>query len=138
MGADFTVNYKARSDWAAALLEQTGQRGADVVVETGGGATLTQSITAAAPNARVGMIGSLSGGFAGEINIGATIGKNLVMKGMVVGSRRMFEDLLRAAAIANLTPLIDRMFPFAEAPAAYDYLKAGEHLGKVMIKVGDG
>ena len=136
LGADFTVNYKTRPDWAAALLEQTGQRGADIIIETGGGATLTQSIAAAAPNARIGMIGSLSGGFAGEINIGATIGKNLVMKGMVVGSRRMFEDLLRAAATADLTPLIDRVFPFAEAPAAYEYLKAGEHLGKIMIKVG--
>jgi NADPH:quinone reductase-like Zn-dependent oxidoreductase len=138
MGADFTINYKTRPDWAAALLEQTGQRGGDIIVETGGGATLTQSIAAAAPNARIGMIGSLSGGFVGDINIGATIGKNLVLKGMVVGNRRMFEDLLRAAATSNLTPLIDRVFPFVEAPAAYEYLKAGEHLGKVMITVGDG
>jgi NADPH:quinone reductase-like Zn-dependent oxidoreductase len=135
MGADFTVHYKKRPDWAAALLEQTGQRGADIIVETGGGATLIQSIAAAAPNARIGMIGSLSGGFSGDINIGAAIGKNLVLKGMVVGSRRMFEDMLKAYAISNLTPLIDRVFPFAEAPAAYEYLKAGEHLGKIMIKL---
>ena len=135
MGADFTVNYKTRPDWAAALLEQTGQRGADIIVETGGGATLTQSIAAAAPNARIGMIGSLSGSFGAEINIGAAIGKNLVMKGMVVGSRRMFEDLLRAAATADLTPLIDKVFPFDQAPAAYEHLKGAEHLGKVMVSV---
>jgi NADPH:quinone reductase-like Zn-dependent oxidoreductase len=135
LGADFTVNYRSRPDWAAALLEQTGSRGADIVVETGGGATLTQSIAAAAPNARVGLIGSLSGGFGGEINIGSIIGKNLVMKGMVVGSRRMFEDLLRAAAAFDLTTPIDRVFAFDEAPDAYAYLKGGEHLGKIMIRM---
>jgi NADPH:quinone reductase-like Zn-dependent oxidoreductase len=135
LGADFTINYKTRPDWAAALLEQTGQRGADIIVETGGGATLTQSIAAAAPNARIGLIGSLSGSFSGDINIGAAIGKNLVMKGMVVGSRRMFEDLLRAAAIFGMKPPIDRIFAFDDAPAAYDYLKGGEHIGKVMIKL---
>jgi NADPH:quinone reductase-like Zn-dependent oxidoreductase len=135
MGADFTVNYQSRPDWAAALLEQTGQRGADIIVETGGGATLTQSIAAAAPNGRIGLIGSLSGGFAGDINIGAAIGKNLVLKGMVVGSRRMFEDLLRAAAASNMAPLIDRVFPFGDASSAYEHLKTGEHLGKILIKL---
>jgi len=134
LGADFTVNYKSRPDWAAALLEQTGQRGADIVVETGGGLTLTQSITAAAPNGRIGLIGSLSGSFGGDIpNFASIIGKNLTLQGIAVGSRRMLESLTRAAAISGLTPPIDRVFTFDDAPAAYAYLKAGEHLGKVMI-----
>jgi NADPH:quinone reductase-like Zn-dependent oxidoreductase len=139
LGADFTVNYRTRPDWAAALLEQTGQRGADIVVETGGGATLSQSIIAAGANARIGLIGSLSGSFGGEIpNFASIIGKNLVLRGMVVGSRKMLDDLVKAAVGAELTPPIDRVFAFDAAADAYAYLATGAHLGKVMIEVGAG
>jgi NADPH:quinone reductase-like Zn-dependent oxidoreductase len=134
MGADFAVNYRTRPDWGAALLEATGGRGADIILETGGGATLSQSIIAAAPNARIILIGSLSGGFAGDIpNFASMIGKNLVMKGIAAGSRRMLEDLVRAAEADALTPRIDRAFAFADAPAAYAYLQSGAHMGKILI-----
>jgi NADPH:quinone reductase-like Zn-dependent oxidoreductase len=134
MGADFTVNYRSRPDWGAALLEATGGRGADIVLETGGGATLSQSILAAAPNARIVLIGSLSGGFAGDIpNFASMIGKNLIMKGIAAGNRRMLEELVRAAEAEALTPLIDRTFAFADAPGAYAYLQSGAHMGKILV-----
>jgi NADPH:quinone reductase-like Zn-dependent oxidoreductase len=134
MGADFAVNYRTRPDWGAALLEATGGRGADIILETGGGATLSQSIIAAAPNGRIVLIGSLSGGFAGDIpNFASMIGKNLVMKGIAAGSRRMLEDLVRAAEADAMTPRIDRSFAFADAPAAYAYLQSGAHMGKILI-----
>ena len=137
LGADFTVNYARRQDWAAALKEETGGRGADIVVETGGGATLPQSIDAAGPNAKIGLIGSLSGGFVGEIpNFSSMIGKNLVMRGIAAGSRAMLADLVTAAAAHELTPPIDKVFAFEDAPAAYAHLASGAHFGKVMIKVG--
>jgi NADPH:quinone reductase-like Zn-dependent oxidoreductase len=136
MGADYGVNYGARPDWAAALLETTGGRGPDIIVETGGGATLTQSIAAAAPNGRIVLIGSLSGGFAAEIpNLASMIGKNLTLKGIAAGNRRMLEDLIRAAEVEGLTPRIDAVFPFDEAPAAYARLQSGGHRGKIMIDV---
>ena len=134
MGADFTVNYRDRPDWGAALMEATGGRGADIILETGGGATMSQSIIAAAPNARIVLIGSLSGGFAGEIpNFASMIGKNLIMKGIAAGSRRMLEELVRAAGAEGLRPRIDRTFAFADAPAAYAYLQLGAHMGKILV-----
>jgi NADPH:quinone reductase-like Zn-dependent oxidoreductase len=137
LGADYTVNYRTRPDWAAALAEATGGRGADIVVETGGGATLTHSITAAAPNGRIVLIGALSGSFGGDLpNFASMIGKNLTMRGIAAGSRRMLDDLIKAAETSALRPNIDRTFAFADAPAAYAYLEGGAHLGKVMIKVG--
>jgi NADPH:quinone reductase-like Zn-dependent oxidoreductase len=136
MGADYAVNYRSRPDWGAGLLEATGGRGADIILETGGGATMSQSIVAAAPNARIVSIGSLSGGFAGAIpNFASLIGKNLTIRGIAAGSRRMLEDLVRAAEATALTPRIDRAFAFAEAPAAYAYLQSGAHMGKILIDV---
>jgi NADPH:quinone reductase-like Zn-dependent oxidoreductase len=136
LGADFTVNYAKTPDWARALLEATGGRGADIVVETGGGLTLSQSLAAAAANGRIVSIGSLSGGFAVELpNFAAMIGKNLVLKGIAAGNRRMLADLIRAVAAADLRPVIDRVFPFEEAALAYAHLLGGAHMGKVMIEV---
>jgi NADPH:quinone reductase-like Zn-dependent oxidoreductase len=137
LGADYTVNYKTRPDWAAALAEVTGGRGADIIVETGGGATLTHSITAAAPNGRIALIGALSGSFGGDLpNFASMIGKNLTMRGIAAGSRRMLDELVKAADASALRPRIDKTFAFADAPAAYAYLEGGEHLGKVLIRVG--
>jgi NADPH:quinone reductase-like Zn-dependent oxidoreductase len=137
LGADVTINYAKRPDWAAAMLEETGGQGADIVVETGGGATLSQSVAAAAPNARIAIIGSLSGSFGGDIpNFASLIGKNIILKGIAAGNRRMLADLVRAAAQNGLTPPIDKVFAFADAPAAYAYLQSGAHLGKVMVEVG--
>ena len=47
----------------------------------------------------------------------------------------MLADLVRAIAVNGIEPVIDRTFAFADAPAAYAYLKSGAHLGKVMITV---
>ena len=63
------------------------------------------------------------------------IGKNLTLRGIAEGSRAMLASLVRAAAANGLTPVIDKVFPFDQAADAYAYLKSGEHLGKVMIKM---
>jgi NADPH:quinone reductase-like Zn-dependent oxidoreductase len=45
----------------------------------------------------------------------------------------MFEAMNRAIAIHKLKPVVDRTFPFPEAPAAYCYQQSGAHFGKVVI-----
>jgi NADPH:quinone reductase-like Zn-dependent oxidoreductase len=59
------------------------------------------------------------------------------MQGIYVGSREMFETMNRAIAQASLRPVIDRVFPFAEAPEAYRYLQSAAHTGKVVIAMDD-
>lgn len=134
LGADFTVNYRTTPDWGAAVMAQTG--GADIVVETGGFATLPQSIAAAAVNGRIAIIGALGGPpEQGLPNFSSIIGKNLTLRGIAEGSRAMLAGLIESAAANGLIPVIDREFAFGEAAAAYAYLKSGEHLGKVMIRI---
>ena len=116
--------------WGRTVAEKTG--GADLIIETGGAATLAQSIEAAAFNARIALIGML-GGVGIESDPLALIWKNLHLKGILVGSRRSLEEMTKAVAQNGLRPVIDRRFPFAEAPAAYRHLAAGAHVGKVVI-----
>lgn len=135
LGADITINYATNKDWAATVAAAGG---ADVIVETGGLATLSQSIAAAAPNARVALIGAL-GTVSGDVlpNFGSILGKNLTLKGITEGSRAMLADLVAAVEVNGMRPVIDRRFTFDQAAEAYAYLKTGAHIGKVMITLSD-
>lgn len=136
MGADITINYKTQPDWAAALLAANGGTGANIIIETGGLGTLSQSIAAAAPNASIVLIGAL--GASAQVNLpnfSGVIIKNLRLRGVTAGNRRMFRAFMAAAAANRLQPVIHRRFRFEEAPAAYTYLESGDHIGKIMIDV---
>ncbi len=95
--------------------------------------TLPQSLSCCAPNARVGLLGALGGRPDEPTDLSALIFGNIVLKGITSGSRKMFADLLRACDANSLRPKIDRIFPFEEAQAAYDYLAGARHIGKVVI-----
>jgi NADPH:quinone reductase-like Zn-dependent oxidoreductase len=61
--------------------------------------------------------------------------KNIRLQGIYVGSREMFEAMNRAITLNQMRPVIDRVFPFAEAQAAYRYMESGAHLGKIVIQL---
>ncbi|MGF7150390.1 NADPH:quinone reductase-like Zn-dependent oxidoreductase [Sphingomonas zeicaulis] len=136
LGADITINYRTTPDWEKAVLEATGGAGADVIVETGGQATLRRSIDAAANNARIIIIGGLAGAAnEGLPNFGTIIGKNLVLTGIAEGSRAMLARLLRAIETHNIQPVVDREFAFDDALEAYRHLATASHVGKVLVRV---
>lgn len=134
LGADITINYRKQPAWQDAVRAATNGRGVDIVVETVGVSTLTQSLACCAPNARVGLLGALGGPATGPSNLGALILNNIVLKGITSGSKRMLEDLLRAGAANGLKPKIDRVFRFDEAADAFAHLQSGEHIGKIVIR----
>jgi NADPH:quinone reductase-like Zn-dependent oxidoreductase len=49
----------------------------------------------------------------------------------------MFEQMNEAIAVNRMHPVVDRVFPFAEAADAYDYQGTGKHFGKVVIRIAD-
>ena len=131
LGAHEGVNYLSDPVWGETVRELTG--GADIIVETGGAATLDQSIAAAAYNARIGLIGVL-GGVGQKTNPLKVLSKAINLKGIEVGSRRSLVDMTRAIALNELEPVIDRRFAFADSPDAYRYLASGTHFGKIIIE----
>ncbi|MEM7688849.1 MAG: NAD(P)-dependent alcohol dehydrogenase [Pseudomonadota bacterium] len=139
MGADFTVNYKERPDWGAALLEATGGRGADVVVDTIGFAEFEQTLLATGVEGRIGTVGALSGSpqDVGNFAQGGILGKNITIKGITSGHRGMFEECLKVMAEHGVETLVDETFFFDNAKAAYAHLESGSHMGKVMVQVAE-
>ena len=79
------------------------------------------------------LIGVLSG--AAEINPMLIFSRRANVQGISVGSMQMFEAMNRAIATSGLTPIIDKIFSFDDAPAGYRYLQSAQHLGKVVIRV---
>jgi len=132
LGADITVNYRTTPAWSEAVRAAAG-RGVDIVVETVGMATLSQSLSCCAPNARVGLLGALGGRPDGPTELTGLMLNNTVLKGITSGSRRMLADMLRAVDANNVEPKIDKTFSFDDAPAAYDYLNQGGHVGKIVV-----
>jgi NADPH:quinone reductase-like Zn-dependent oxidoreductase len=133
LGADATINYKARSDWEKAVTELTDGRGADIVVEVGGVGTFEKSVAAARLGGTVALIGVLTG-VSGAVNTAAILRRHVKVQGIYVGSREMFEEMNRAIAASGLRPPIDRSFGFDDARAAYDHLASAAHTGKVVIQ----
>ncbi len=134
LGAAEVINYRTTPEWGKRALELTAFRGVDHIVEVGGAGTLENSFKAIRTGGSISLIGLLTG-FGGQFNPLLVLMKNVRFQGILVGSRDMFEAMNRAIATAQLRPVIDRTFPFAEAPAAYRHLESGAHFGKVCIRV---
>jgi threonine dehydrogenase-like Zn-dependent dehydrogenase len=60
--------------------------------------------------------------------------KNLGLKAISNGSRRMFEDLLAGLAAARISAVVDKVFAFEDAIAAFREMEASDHVGKVLIR----
>lgn len=134
LGAEHVVNYKTCPDWDAEIWRLTDKRGVDNIVEVGGAGTLERSINCLALGGHVALIGVLSGA-AGTSFPFPLVLKNARMDGIYVGSRTHFEDLNRTLAIHEISPVIHKEFPFAEAKQAYNFLANGSHIGKVVINL---
>jgi NADPH:quinone reductase-like Zn-dependent oxidoreductase len=134
MGAADGINYKATPEWGQRVRELTAGRGVDHVVEVGGAGTLGQSLRAVRLGGRISLIGVLSGA-TGQVNPLPVLMKNVRVQGIFVGSREMFEAMNRAITLHRIRPVVDRVFPFAEAPAAFRYLESQAHFGKIVIRM---
>jgi NADPH:quinone reductase-like Zn-dependent oxidoreductase len=132
MGADETINYKTTPEWDKRARELTGKQGVTHVLETGGAGTLPLSLRSAGYHAQVSIIGLISGAEQ-AIDIRQILGKNLRVQGITVGSRRMLQEVADAFASGGIHPVIDQTFPFDRAVDALRWLKAAEHLGKIVI-----
>lgn len=132
LGADETINYRATPDWEKEVFRLTGKAGADHVVEVGGQNTLGKSLSSLAMGGQVHIVGGVSG-FTSEISLFAILGRAAVVRGIRVGSREMFEAMNRAMTLHKTKPVVDKIFDFQDAPAAYQFLQDGKHFGKVVI-----
>jgi NADPH:quinone reductase-like Zn-dependent oxidoreductase len=131
--ADAKVDH-ARDDVVAAVKEATGGAGADIVVEHVGEATWQRSLQAARSGGRIAVCGATSGP-----NPPAALHriwwKQLTVLGSTMGTKADFEGVFELVKSGRVKPLVDEIFPLADARAAHERMEAGENLGKIVLSI---
>jgi len=135
LGATHTINYTRTPDWENEVLALTNNQGVDHILEVVGGPNLARSIKAIKPQGQITLIGIIEG-FDATIPLFTVMQKHAVIRGIIVGPRRALEDMLRKFDEVKLHPVIDTVYPFADARKAFDHLEQGA-FGKIVIRVRD-
>lgn len=137
LGADHVVNYRTTPDWDRAVMEVTGGRGVDHVVETTGAETLERSVRCAAVECQLALVGMLRLGASPAGINPAVLSGGITLRRIRVGSRTAHEAMIRAVELHRMRPLVDRTFPFEDVRAAYRYFEGTRQaMGKVVVSIG--
>ena len=125
------MNYRTHSEWGKLVHDWAGE-GVDHVVEVGGPGTLAQSINAVRIGGHIHLIGVLTG-FAGDVPTATLMSKQARLQGLIVGSRRMQMEFVRALDEAAFRPVIDRCFALDQLADAFRLQERGGHFGKIAV-----
>jgi NADPH:quinone reductase-like Zn-dependent oxidoreductase len=134
LGAIGGVNYLTTPDWEKPVLALTGGSGVQEILEVGGKDTLAHALATLGIGGHVALIGGLSG-FGGNVPVMTLMNANVTASGIYVGSRADFEHLNAFIAAHHVKPVIDKVYEFQDAPAAFEALDKGESFGKTVIRV---
>ncbi len=129
LGADAGINYKAIPNWGGEAMRITG--GVDHVVEVGGQGTIAQSMQAIGFGGEIAIIGVLSRD--GNVTPRDMMFKAGRMRGIFVGSAEMARRLNAAIDATLFKPVVDKVFAFDDAKAAYAYHASPALFGKTVI-----
>jgi NADPH:quinone reductase len=140
-GLDHGINYASES-FVERARELTEGRGANVVLDSVGGQTLVDSVSALAYRGTLVSVG-VAGRAGSEIEARALWDRNNTLRGVFLAATLMNEyprahamiaDLLERVASGELQVVIDRTFPLAEAAAAHTYIESRQAFGRLVLE----
>ena len=134
-----------KPDFAAAVMEMTNNRGADLIVNTVGGTVFAENIRALAFEGRLATVGYVDGVVHAEIDLETLHAKRLTVFGV---SNKMRTKEQRAAAVprfvaevmphfatGRIKPQIDQVMDFAQLADGKSRMEAGTHVGKIVLRM---
>jgi NADPH:quinone reductase-like Zn-dependent oxidoreductase len=135
LGADETINHRS-SDVAREVRARTGKRGVDVVVDSIGTATWTQSLGALGKRGRLVTCGATSGPLV-ETDVRRLFWNQWSIMGSTMGNDAEFDAITAEFNAGRLLPPIDAVFPLAEGRSAFERLADAAQFGKVVVRVAE-
>ncbi|HUZ11890.1 MAG TPA: zinc-binding alcohol dehydrogenase family protein [Caulobacteraceae bacterium] len=138
LGMDHGINYRTQ-DVVSEVMRLTNKRGVDLVVDPVGGSTLQGSLLSLGYRGRVSMVGA-AGREPMTVDVSSLMGGNRTLQGVFLGAEigtdRAHDNIQRLideAARGELTVVIDRTFPLAQAAAAHAYIESRQAVGRVLL-----
>lgn len=142
LGAELAINYK-KEDFAEKVLAATGGKGVDLILDPVGADYVARNLHVLAAGGRLVQIGLLSGRKA-EIDLGLILGKSLTIIGSRLRPRPVAEKIELTDQFRTrfwpllqqgvLQPIIDAVFPLADAAEAHEYVRQNRNIGKVILR----
>ncbi|WYZ43591.1 hypothetical protein EsH8_VII_000027 [Colletotrichum jinshuiense] len=134
LGASHVLSYKNNPNWSKDVLELTGGRGADHVVDVVGAATIAESLRALRQDGLVSAVGFLSDSEKHDLISDIIFGAKTI-RGLMFGSLGMFQDMAAFVEKNNIKPVVAEVFDWLEAKQAYKALLSQGFVGKIVVKV---
>ncbi len=144
LGLDIAIETR-KPNFAAAVLDATGGKGADLVVNAVGGSVFAECVRCMAFQGRLATVGYLDKTFSAEIDLAALHSKRLHFFGVSAKHRPVHEraamlpafrhEMLPLLADGRIRPLVDKVFSLDELPAARAFMEADSQVGKIVLKV---
>ncbi|KIF58741.1 NAD(P)H-quinone oxidoreductase [Pseudomonas fluorescens] len=138
------INYR-EEDFAKVIAEKTADQGVNVILDIMGGSYLNGNISALAMDGRLVMLGFLGGARANDIDLLAILGKRAVVTGSLLRARtaaekaaiadQLLEHVWPALSAGRCLPIIDKVYPLADAAQAHARMEGGDHIGKIVLQV---
>ena len=139
------VALRTRAGFFKEIQETTGGQGVNLIVNTVGGSVFAEAIKSLAYQGRMAIVGYVDGVLHGDIDLDAVHAKRLRIFGVsnklrnaeqrAATVRGFTANFLPLVADGRITPLVDRVFGFAELPAAKAYMESDAHVGKIVLKL---
>ncbi len=134
LGADWTVARASEPNWARAVWAATDRRGVDVVVDNVGAATWASSLRCLAKGGRLLTVGGTTG-YEASTAVNLIFGRHLSIIGSTMGTQADFAAVMAQVWRGRLRPVVDRIFPLTDYPAALARLLSGAGFGKQVLQV---
>jgi NADPH:quinone reductase-like Zn-dependent oxidoreductase len=135
LGADVVLNHRTQPV-AREVRAQTAGRGADVVVDTVGERTWEESLRSLSRGGRLVTCGATSGPNV-VTDVRRLFWRQLTILGSTMGNAAEYQEIVRQLGAGQLRPIVDRVYPLADARAAFERLERGEQLGKIVVQVAE-
>lgn len=132
LGAEGGVNYQS-PDWMKQLADQCAA-GFDVAIDSAGGDTFAKLLDLIKPGGRIVTFGATTGS-PSTVEVRRIFWKQISLLGSTMGSPREFREMVLLYGEGGLRPVIDRVFPLAQAAEAHRRMDEGAQMGKIVLKI---
>lgn len=144
IGLDVAIETRG-ADFADRVKAATGGAGADLIVNLVGGTQFAECVRCLARHGRLAVVGYVDGSLKAELDLSAVHVNRFEIFGIsnakltpeerAASTRGFVRDVVPALSDGRIVPVVDRVFEFAELPAAKTHMEASAMVGKIVVRV---